>query len=221
MVQSSKQIDDAKNRYKSWVSLSSTPWSPSSSQYAGPPHASVTMSSPASTRCLPTNKPTNWPTNQPTNHQHWKWRGFSTALVPRPAWTWATWRTPPCFIATPAVGQTDVISPSKTPGFSCWHALTFMQWKQTHSTLCFNSFCILWKSFWHIKHMSSCMTYDMDCTQGEACHKFFLLSLLVHPSTSLPPLPQCRTEWFEFPTTAGPKLLFVSDCLDETFISTL
>ena len=42
----------------------------------------------------------------------------------------------------------------------------------------------------------------------------------------LPPLPfslmpECRTEWFEFPTSAGPKLLFVSDCVDETFISTL
>ena len=33
--------------------------------------------------------------------------------------------------------------------------------------------------------------------------------------------PQCRTEWFEFPTTPSPKLLFVSDCVDETFISTL
>ena len=34
--------------------------------------------------------------------------------------------------------------------------------------------------------MSLCMTYDMDWTQGEACHNFFLFFFLVHPSTSLP-----------------------------------
>ena len=38
--------------------------------------------------------------------------------------------------------------------------------------------------------MSPCMAYDMEWTQRDAlnCHKFFSLSLLAFPPTSLPPL---------------------------------
>ena len=82
-------------------------------QCAGPPHASVTMSSPVSTR---------WTKDQDQT-------SCSTKLVPRRVSTWATWRTRPCFIATLAVGL--------SPAHCAWHLMTWMCLSASFKVSCF------------------------------------------------------------------------------------
>ena len=82
-------------------------------QCAGPPHASVTMSSPVSTR---------WTKDQDQT-------SCSTKLVPRRVSTWATWQTRPCFIATLAVGL--------SPAYCAWHLMTWMCLSASFKVSCF------------------------------------------------------------------------------------
>ena len=97
---------------------------------------------------------------------------------------------------------------TKTTGFACRHALRFMQQKPTHSTRCLETGTMLLLLSSHLIWIGLSLMLEIAIN-------------LSHFLPILPSLPQCRTEWFEFLTTPSPKLLFVSDCVDETFISTL